>query len=248
MANKKAIEALKKFEAWMEKTELQFNKERIFEVERGRFPFMADIYKGMTKPADKIMSLPPSQKDFTSKVYREYNKMYNHSPDKKKELERGVKARAQRTWASLVRQHHFELMLRIEFPLVYSSSQLDARGLDFLIVHDNIAVGLALTLNSRAASKWLAEKEKRNPSPDDLEIIVLYPEEKIGDFWVHGKQDFSKIREFTQAHKLKLFDSVGESLLGEVECKKKHKEVQPVLEFGEGSPLEAERKKYLEKA
>src|SRR5438046_10457972 len=74
------------------------------QVERTLFPSLIGLYWDLTGPLD---GLPPSQEAFATHLY---DLAGVRDPA-------GVRARAFKAWTAFVRQHHFELQLREQFPL-----------------------------------------------------------------------------------------------------------------------------------
>jgi hypothetical protein len=130
-------------------------------VERAAFPSLVGIYWDLTGP---LGGLPPTQEVFATHVFQ---RVGIADPQ-------GVRARAYKAWAAFVRQHHFELALRAHFPLVLRAHALDQAGLDFVLVDDGEAFGLALSVQTGAARDWAKVKQRRHPLPAGLPLLELY--------------------------------------------------------------------------
>ena len=76
-------------------------------------------------------------------------------------------ARAARAFPSLVRQHHFEYLLRVRFQWVLRSDELDLSGLDFLILRNGRGYGVGLSTETEVARRWRGVKR-----PDTGQVRV----------------------------------------------------------------------------
>jgi hypothetical protein len=130
-------------------------------VERALFPSLVGLYWDLTGP---LTALPPTQEVFATHLY---SLAGIADPA-------GVRARAYKAWAALVRQHHFELVLRAHFPLVLRAELLDLEGLDFVVIESGCAYGLALSVKTGPAHDWAAVKRQRHPVPPGLPVRELY--------------------------------------------------------------------------
>jgi hypothetical protein len=122
--------------------------------------------------------LPPTQTAFTQAVAEAFGEP--RSP--------AVLARAQRAYPSLVRQHHAEVLLREQFPIVLHDEGLDHAGVDLLVVDGAFAVGLALMVDTPQARNWRLVKQRRHPDPPGLPILEVHAEPqayRVGAFWLH---------------------------------------------------------------
>jgi hypothetical protein len=131
------------------------------QVERAAFPSMVGLYWDLTGPPT---GLPPRQEVFATHLY---GLAGVKDPA-------GVRARAYKAWASLVRQHHFELVLRGRFPLVLRGHDLDLDGLDFVLIEMGSAYGLSLSVETAPARSWASVKRRRHPLPSGLPVRELY--------------------------------------------------------------------------
>jgi hypothetical protein len=130
-------------------------------VERAAFPSLVGLYWDLTGPLD---ALPATQEAFATHLY---SLAGIRDPA-------GVRARAYKAWAALVRQHHFELVLRAHFPLVLRAELLDLEGLDFVLIEQGCAYGLTLSVQTAPAHHWAAVKRRRHPLPAGLPVHSLY--------------------------------------------------------------------------
>src|SRR4051794_29875209 len=118
---------------------LSFPRARDPRVEWAAFPSMIGLYWDLVSADTR--GLPPTQSAFGSAVASRLS----HLPGEP------VRARAHRAYPAFIRQHHFELVLREQFPLVLRGHALDLAGLDFLIIDSGSAYGLALSVDTTLA-------------------------------------------------------------------------------------------------
>jgi hypothetical protein len=175
---------------------LAFDPLRDPAVERARFPALIGLYWGLVGPD----GLPPRQGAFMQAVA-------DH--ESLAELPReAVIARAGRTYPSLVRQHHFELLLRERFPFVLRGHQLDLAGLDFLLFRGNRGYGVGLSVETAAGRAWHDVKDTRHgvlPVP----VLDLYAEPdayRIGRFWLHPAEDVDRVEAFIEREEGRVFE------------------------------------------
>lgn len=152
--------------------------------ENAPFPSMVGLYWQLVQSKGQV----PSQRDFAVTVAEEMGEPGNPA----------VIARAKRTYPSLVRQHHFELVLKEEFTLVVHAEEMDLHGIDLLVVERCIACGVCLATNTQRAHDWQAVKKQRHPDPPGLPILHLYVDQndalRIGHFWLHPPSQVDEVR------------------------------------------------------
>lgn len=183
---------------------LSFSSVRDPAVEQARLPSMVRLYWHL---AD-AQNAPPRQIEFAEAL-----------ADCMPHLPRGgVLARAQRTYSSVVRQHHFWLMLQERFPYAYQSPRLDMDGFDFLILEDGRAYGIGLSTATDAALEWQAIKRRRHVAPP-IPVLDLYVDRdtcrEVGRFWLHPSSDIEQIEAWIDREKTRQFDEAA-PLLDEV--------------------------------
>jgi hypothetical protein len=114
-----------------------------------------------------------------------------------------VRARATMFLASLVRQHHFALLLQEQFDLVLWNEKLDREyGVDLLVIHGGKAFGLALSVSGYRSRAWQERKRYRHPPPESLPICQIdAPIEQFrgGRLWLHGDDDLRTVIEFVRS-------------------------------------------------
>jgi len=175
-----------KLEARLKELSVTFPANRSSRWEYAKFPDMAVVYRFVAGP-----SLVPDQMSFAHGVAALLKEQDN--PD--------VIARACRAYPALVRQHHFELLLRERgnFSLVVHSTDLDLEGIDILVVEEGIAAGLRLSVQTPAAAFWKVIKAKRHPIPRGLAVLDLEAKPdgyRIGQFWLHSPDQVDVVRAF----------------------------------------------------
>lgn len=177
---------------------LTFSPLRDPSVEHARLPSMVGLYWHL---ADS-MEAPPTQLTFSEAVADAASYLSPRS---------AVLARAQRAYPALVRQHHFEFVLRDRFRYVYRSRELDMSGFDFLILDDGRAYGVGLSVNTQAATDWQIVKRARHATAP-IPVLELYadPEaHRAGRFWLHSAGDIEQIEAFIEREKTRLINDAG---------------------------------------
>jgi hypothetical protein len=155
-------------------------------VEYARFPAMARIYKATLGPD----GMPPTQEAFAEAVAAELPALAREA----------VLARACRTYPSLVRQQHFELVLRGHFRSVITSSDFDLAGIDFVVIDRGRWYGIGLRTDTWRSHKWHEAKQTRHSHPP-FPVLDLYVEPdryKVGDFWLHPPEQVEEVRGFIE--------------------------------------------------
>lgn len=176
-----------RLEATLVSYRLSFPRDRDPRVESAAFPSMIGLYWSFVdwEPS----GMPPSQAAFGRAVVA---RLPNLPAD-------ALVARAHRAYPAFVRQHHFELALREEFPLVLRGNALDLAGLDFLIIDGGAAYGLALSVDTAPAHEWVRHKEGRHVPMPDVPILELYADNDrhhAGPFWLHHPDQVEEVRAF----------------------------------------------------
>jgi hypothetical protein len=171
-------------------------------VEQARFPNMVATYWGLV---DRN-GCPPSQRDFAQAVANDPSIQSLPRP--------AVLARAGRAYPSLVRQHHFEYLLRGRFQWVFRGDELDLAGIDFLILREGRAYGVGLSTETERGRRWHEVKDARHgelPVP----VVDLYAEPDrhvIGDFWLHPPEDVDEVESFIARSEVAIFDEAEGAL------------------------------------
>jgi hypothetical protein len=181
---------------------LAFSPVRDPTVEQARFPNLVARYSAMIDHN----GVPPTQRDFARAVAED--------PLVRKLPREAVLARAARAFPSLVRQHHFEYLLRTRFPWVLRGDELDLAGLDFLILRDGRGYGVGLSTESEEGHRWHAVKAERHgelPVP----VLDLYVEAgayRVGDFWLHPPEDVDRVEAFIAHQQAAVFEEAEQAL------------------------------------
>lgn len=135
-------------------------------ADRARMPDLVDIYRDLS---DRRIEVVPDPMVFANRVADE-----GARADPGAWPRNHLMARALITWPSLVRQHHFLLVLRTRYPedieAAYWFPWLDHHGIDILAVYQPYAFGLALSLDTDRARFYAAVKQSRHP---DLKGILI---------------------------------------------------------------------------
>ena len=118
---------------------LPFSPPRAPAVEEARFPNLVALYWGLVDHN----RIAPTQRDFARAVAD--NPRFRRLPCE------AVLARAARAYPSVVRQHHFEYLLRLRFPWVLPGDELDLAGLDFPLLRLGRGCGVGLPAGSEHA-------------------------------------------------------------------------------------------------
>jgi hypothetical protein len=149
---------------------------------------------------------PPTQRDFAQAVADD--------PLVARLPRQAVLARAARAYPSLVRQQHFEYLLRARFRWVFRGDELDMAGVDFLVLRSGRGYGVGLSTETEDARTWRDLKETRHgelPVP----LLDLYAEPNrhvIGDFWLHPPEDVDRVETFMARQEAALFEEAQEAL------------------------------------
>ena len=181
---------------------LAFSPLREPAVEEAKFPNLVGTYWGLVDSN----GIPPTQRDFARAVADD--------PLVRKLPREAVLARAARAYPSLVRQHHFEYLLRLRFPWVLRGDELDLAGLDFLILRRGRGYGVGLSTETEDARRWQGVKEGRHgelPVP----VLDLYAEPdryRVGDFWLHPPEDVDLVEAFIAREEAAMFEEAERAL------------------------------------
>lgn len=189
------------FERTIARYSLSLSSLRDPAAEQARLPSMVRLYWHLAAAS----GLPPRQLDFAEALAD----CVPHLP------RAGVLARAQRTYASLIRQHHFWLMLRERFEHAYQSPRLDMDGFDFLILDDGRAFGVGLSVDTPSALEWQAVKRRRHSVPP-IPILDIYVDREtcreVGRFWLHPASDIEQIEAWIEHEKTRQIDEAWPAL------------------------------------
>jgi hypothetical protein len=180
---------------------LAFSPVRDPAVEQAKFPSLVALYWSLVDHN----GCPPTQRDFARAVAEDV--LVRGLP------RQAVLARAARAYPSLVRQQHFEYLLRARFRWVFRGDELDMAGLDFLILRGGRAYGVGLSTETEGGRGWQERKGARHgelPVP----VLDLYAEPDrhvIGDFWLHPAEDVDRVETFIARQEATVFEEAQEA-------------------------------------
>lgn len=181
---------------------LAFSPLRDPAVESARFPSLVATFWSLVDHN----GCPPPQRDFARAVAD--HPLVGRLPRE------AVLARAARAYPSLVRQQHFEYLLRTRFRWVLRSEELDLAGLDFLILRQGRGYGVGLSTETEDAHHWREVKDERQgelPVP----VLELYAEpdrHRVGDFWLHPPEDVDQVEAFITRQQVAHLDEARQAL------------------------------------
>jgi hypothetical protein len=181
---------------------LAFSPLRDPAVEQARFPNLIATYWGLVDHN----GCPPTQRDFMRTVADD--------PLVRKLPREAVLARAARAFPSLVRQQHFEYLLRLRFRWVLRGDELDLSGLDFLILHHGRGYGVGLSTETEDARRWREVKDERQgelPVPV-FELYARPDQYRVGDFWLHAPEDVDQVEAFIARQDAEIFEDAERAL------------------------------------
>ena len=175
---------------------LSFPQERNKEVEWGiKLPMFVDAFYSYLVQKQTI----PNQED-SFRYYLEFNKNY-FSNLNRPDLESGIRARAFRTYPSLVRDIYFNKYIdeRIgtKCQVIYNT-QLDIEeGIDLMIVTNKNNYGICFFTKTRRAYTGRIAKTNRHILFDNVKYVEMPVEfkgsVKAGDFFLYGETEFHEL-------------------------------------------------------
>jgi hypothetical protein len=172
---------------------LSYRRARSRAVNDHRFPDVVQMYRQHFEQRE----FPSQPDEFLRSVTTE---VLRKRPDLPRE---DVRARATMFLASLVRQHHFALLLQEHFDRVTWDDTLDQQhGIDLMLVDQGKEAGIALSVSGHRSQAWQERKQYRHPPPETLPICRI--DAPLGDFqsgklWLHGDADVRRVRDFVSA-------------------------------------------------
>lgn len=166
------------------------------EVEWGMtLPLFLDSFYDLVISKQKV----PTQHELWE-IYRHHELVKIHL--KSNDLERGIKARLNRTYPSLVRDLHFAIYLRemAQSSKVIYNKKLDVEvGIDILLVFKGRYYGINLFISTRRSKLGREKKKfrhKKVANVINIELpIELNENNRWGDFYLYGDQQLSLLRE-----------------------------------------------------
>lgn len=163
-----------------------FLREHTADIER--FPSMVGIYWDFVR-----IGIIPTQEAFGNAVAVAMHRTGD----------RGVLARAYRTYPSLLRQHHFELVCAEHFPDAWHDEDMDHHGIDILVSNGRKVVGVAVAVRTDAVTYWERVKNVRNPPP--MPVLHLYVNSEdayfvgLSNVWLHPPAQVEEVAAFLEA-------------------------------------------------
>lgn len=165
------------YEAFMQEQELIFPN--LKDAEYDGFPPVAEVF-------DADPQVP--QHRLWLNYWMKHVKRFDEHPT----VLPGLMARVYRMYPSLVREYHCYLLLqdRGAFDLVLRGRELDQKGVDYLILQDGAAFGVAAYIDTPRSKMFRGRKKVRHkPLGVTVELPLLMDEsETVGPFNVYGQK------------------------------------------------------------
>lgn len=153
-------------------------------IEEWEFPPMVRLYKHL---ASERRWLPPRQDVFAQAVAE---RVFVDHPDAPLYT---VLARANRTYISLVVQHHAHAVLSESYRFVVWDDVLDMQyNVDLLVVTDDgMVVGLKLSAPTSRSRRFVQRKDDQGPSLpfETRRLVVVREQYTAGKFWLYRPDD-----------------------------------------------------------
>lgn len=178
------------------KYKLTFLQERNAEVEwKMKLPMFVDAFYEYIISFNKI----PNQEEFYN-YYLFYNKVFFDNL-RQTNLQTGIKARAYRTYPSLVRDIHFnkfiEEKLGSKCQIIYNT-QLDIEeGIDLMIITSKNNYGICFFTKTRRAYIGRNAKKNRHTLFDNVKYIEMpinfQGSVNAGNFFLYGEEEYKEL-------------------------------------------------------
>jgi len=176
--------------------DLSFPQSRESDVEWGMsFPMFVDSFYSFIISKGQI----PTQNDFWE-YYLHTNREFFSNNGFEERIIIGLKARAFRTYPSLVRDVHFAKYLMVNMPLheiIYNIDLDTKEGIDLIIIYNNRSWGINLYTDTRRAYIGRSKKVYRHVRFDNVDYVELPVEFhgslKCGNFFLYGETEFQRI-------------------------------------------------------
>jgi hypothetical protein len=187
----------KKIEEQIKNYKLSFMQLRVPEIEYEiKVPIFVNPFYSFVLREDKI----PTQEEFWNE-YCSQNKEFFNKVKLTEQQKMGLKARAFRTYPSLVRDIHFGATIRENCDLddVFYNEVLDVEyGIDLVVSKNNKHMGLNLftnTKNSISAREKKQYRPKKQINLNCYEIPIEFKGSKVcGDFFLYSEREILKIK------------------------------------------------------
>lgn len=175
---------------------LQFSQVRNKKVEwEMQFPmFLNPFYKFIF-----LHKRIPQQNEFWEYYISENQVFFANIHDA--EIMEGLKARAYRTYPSLVRDIHFSFFVKAKFQeasILYNRKLDIEEGIDLLITYNHKFWGINLYTDTARAYQGREKKVFRHSKFDNVEYVELPVEfkgsVKCGDFFLYGDKELDQIK------------------------------------------------------
>lgn len=172
---------------------LTFFSERNNEVEwRIKLPMFVDAFYAYIVKNQRI---PTQQESFD--YYLKYNTDFFQKLNRP-DLESGIKARAYRTYPSLIRDIYFnkfiEERLASKCQIIYNTRLDIEEGIDLMIITSKNNYGICFFTNTRRAYTGRKAKEHRHTLFTNVKYVEMPMEfkgsVKAGDFFLYGEKEY----------------------------------------------------------
>lgn len=175
---------------------LVFSQERNRTVEWGvRLPMFVDAFYVYLTKNQSI----PSQEDFFT-YYLEFNRGYFENLNRP-DLLSGIRARAFRTYPSLVRDIYFnkyiEERLGNRCQIIYNTRLDIEEGIDLMVITSKNNYGVCFFTKTRRAYTGRKAKEHRHTLFDNVKYVEMPVEfqgsVQAGDFFLYGEKEYQEL-------------------------------------------------------
>lgn len=175
---------------------LTFLPDRNKEVEWGiKLPMFVDAFYDYVVVYQTI----PAQEEFFE-YYLDYNKDYFNNLNRP-DLEIGIKARAYRTYPSLVRDIYFNKYIQEKLgtrcQIIYNTKLDIEEGIDLMIITSKGIYGVCFYTNTKRAFAGRKAKENRHILFNNVKYIEMPLEfqgsVRAGDFFLYGEKEYIEL-------------------------------------------------------
>lgn len=146
----------------------------------------------------RLQSIPNQEEAF--EYYRDFNKLFFTNLNRR-DLESGIRARAYRTYPSLVRDIHFnkyiEEKLGAKCQIIYNTRLDIEEGIDLMIITSKGKYGISFFTKTHRAYTGRIAKLNRHIPFDNVKYIEMPLEFQgsvnAGDFFLYGQKEFDEL-------------------------------------------------------
>lgn len=138
-----------------------------------------------------------TQKEFWEKYKLTYAAKYFNVKNIDDETMQFMNGRVYRTYPSLVRDLHFQLLLKEKHGdhVLYNINLDSEVGIDILLKHNNKLFGIKLYAETNRSLNYKSIKDnERQDSYSNIEFITIpkkMNDKKIGDFYLYGEEEYN---------------------------------------------------------